>query len=73
MKLPGLAWLELSATPDASGTGSHFRQRAIFFPKGLGGRLYWFSILPFHGIIFNGMAKSISAAAIKRSQNSRVA
>jgi uncharacterized protein YbjT (DUF2867 family) len=71
MKLPGLAWLELSAIPNEDGTGSLYRQRAIFFPKGLGGRMYWFSILPFHGIIFNGMAKSIVAAAEKRSQNSR--
>ncbi len=68
MKLPGLAWLELSVFPSESGSGSHYRQRAIFFPKGLSGRLYWFSILPFHGIIFNGMAKSISAAAVKRSE-----
>ena len=73
MKLPGLAWLELSVTPSETGAGSHYKQRAIFFPKGLGGRLYWFSILPFHGLIFNGMAKSITAAALKRSQNSRMA
>ena len=72
MKLPGLAWLELSVTPHESGVGSHYRQRAIFFPKGLSGRLYWFSVLPFHGLIFNGMAKSISAAAVKQAQNSRV-
>lgn len=73
MKLPGLAWLELSATPNESGDGSHYKQRAIFFPKGLSGRLYWFSILPFHGIIFKGMAKSITAAAVKQAQNSRAA
>ena len=73
MKLPGLAWLELSVTPKENGLGSVYHQRAIFFPKGLGGRLYWFSILPFHGIIFNGMAKSIIAAAEKRSQDSRLA
>lgn len=27
--------------------------------KGLAGRLYWIVLLPFHGIIFNGMAASI--------------
>lgn len=63
MRLPGLAWLELTVTPDAD--GSLYRQRAIFFPKGLSGRLYWFAILPFHGIIFNGMAKRITAAATR--------
>ncbi|MBC7724704.1 MAG: SDR family oxidoreductase [Burkholderiaceae bacterium] len=62
MKLPGTAWLELSATANPAG-GSDYRQRAIFFPQGLGGRLYWFSILPFHGIIFNGMAAKITQTA----------
>ncbi len=62
MKVPGLAWLELSATAKPDGT-SHYTQRAIFFPRGLGGRLYWFSILPMHGIIFNGMANRITQAA----------
>ncbi len=66
MKLPGRAWLELSAEP-AEGGGSIYRQRAIFFPHGLGGRLYWFSILPFHGIIFTGMATRITQAAEARS------
>ena len=67
MKVPGLAWLELSAEPQPDGT-SRYLQRAIFFPRGLGGRLYWLSILPAHGIIFNGMADKITAAAVKRYQ-----
>ncbi len=57
MKLPGRAWLELSASP--SGAGSRFTLRAIFFPTGLSGRLYWYAVLPFHGIIFAGMANYI--------------
>lgn len=64
MKVPGLAWLELSTTPNDSG-GSTYSQRAIFFPRGVAGRLYWYSILPFHGIIFSGMARRIAAAAEK--------
>ena len=67
MKVPGLAWLELSADALPDGT-SHYTQRAIFFPRGLGGRLYWYSILPAHGIIFNGMARRITEAAVKRSE-----
>lgn len=62
MKVPGGAWLELSVTPDDSG-GSNYCQRAVFFPQGLAGRMYWFSILPFHGIIFAGMAGKITRTA----------
>ncbi|MBA8815424.1 uncharacterized protein YbjT (DUF2867 family) [Microbacterium halimionae] len=62
MKVPGLAWLELRATADEEG-GSRYDQRAVFFPRGLAGRLYWLSVLPFHGFIFRGMANRIAAAA----------
>ena len=63
MKVPGGAWLELSVTPDEVNGGSQYRQRAVFFPQGLGGRLYWFSVLPFHGVIFAGMAGKITQTA----------
>lgn len=62
MKVPGLAWLELRASPD--GDGSRYDQRAVFFPRGLAGRVYWFAVLPFHGFIFAGMASRITAAAV---------
>ena len=65
MRVPGRAWLELSVEETAS--GSRYHQRAVFFPQGLGGRLYWFAILPFHGVIFNGMANRISVEAEKRT------
>jgi uncharacterized protein YbjT (DUF2867 family) len=61
MKVPGLAWLEMGVLPD--GGGSRYEQRAIFFPRGLAGRLYWLAVLPFHGFIFAGMANRITAAA----------
>jgi hypothetical protein len=35
------------------------RQIATFRPKGLLGRLYWYSVLPFHYFVFDGMAKNI--------------
>ena len=63
MKVPGGAWLEMRATPTDDG-GSIYDQRAVFFPRGLGGRLYWFAILPFHGVIFNGMANRITETAL---------
>ena len=61
MKVPGKAWLELSVVPE--GAGSRYRQRAIFFPRGLSGRLYWLAVLPFHGVIFASMARRIIAEA----------
>lgn len=61
MRAPGRAWLELSVEPD--GTGSLYRQRAIFFPRGLSGRLYWLAVLPFHSLIFPAMSRNITAAA----------
>ncbi|MFB2584086.1 SDR family oxidoreductase [Herbiconiux liukaitaii] len=65
MKVPGRAWLEMRARPADDGSpGSIYDQRAIFFPRGLGGRLYWFAILPFHGVIFNGMANRITETAL---------
>ncbi|MET0974092.1 MAG: SDR family oxidoreductase [Leifsonia sp.] len=64
MRLPGRAWLEMSAEPD--GVGSVYRQRAIYFPKGLTGRLYWWAVWPFHGVIFAGMTNRITEAAMRR-------
>ncbi|MGM9474070.1 SDR family oxidoreductase [Pseudarthrobacter sp. YS3] len=63
MRAPGRAWLELSVEPD--GDGSLYRQRAIFFPKGLSGKLYWLAVLPFHSLIFPAMSRNITAAAQK--------
>ncbi|MRX42708.1 SDR family oxidoreductase [Agromyces kandeliae] len=61
MRVPGRAWLEMSAEPE--GAGSRYRQRAVYFPKGLAGRLYWWAVFPFHGIVFAGMANRITAEA----------
>lgn len=61
MKLPGQAWLELGI--ERPGGEVRYRQRAIFFPRGLSGRLYWWSVLPFHGLIFSGMARRIVSIA----------
>jgi hypothetical protein len=57
MKLPGEAWLEFKILKK---NGENFlQQTATFRPKGLLGRLYWYSVLPFHYFVFNGMAENI--------------
>ncbi len=62
MKLPGLAWLEMAVGRDHDGMTT-YSQRAIFQPRGLAGHAYWRSISPFHGVIFGGMLRNITAAA----------
>ncbi|WP_324652500.1 SDR family oxidoreductase [Georgenia sp. H159] len=62
MRASGNAWLELSVSPRAGG-GTRYRQRAIFFPRGIVGRLYWWAILPFHVLVFPTMARNILRAA----------
>ncbi len=72
MKLPGLAWLELSVGQNGEGQTT-YRQRAIFQPRGLAGHAYWRSIAPFHGIVFGGMLRNITAAAERAGQASPTA
>lgn len=62
MRLPGLAWLELAVRPEADGT-STLRQVATFHPHGLAGQLYWWSVAPFHGVVFGGMQRGMRRAA----------
>ncbi|MER2133650.1 MAG: SDR family oxidoreductase [Arthrobacter sp.] len=66
MRVPGKAWLELRVDPD--GEGSVYSQRAIYFPRGLLGRLYWWLIYPFHGLIFPSMAKNITRQAARMAE-----
>lgn len=57
MKLPGEAWLEFKIDDNQV-----LHQTATFRPRGLMGRLYWYSIVPFHYFIFGGMIRNISKA-----------
>lgn len=54
MKLPGEAWLMFKTYK------GKLWQKAVFRPHGLTGRLYWYSVLPFHGIIFKGMVRRLA-------------
>jgi len=67
MRVPGEAKLlfEIDPHTDAeSGDRScTLTQTALFQPKGLVGLLYWYAVLPFHGVVFSGMQKGIRRAA----------
>lgn len=54
MKLPGEAWLEFKIVDDK------LIQTATYRPLGLLGRLYWYAVLPFHGLIFEGMLRNLA-------------
>lgn len=53
MKVPGEAWLDFKIE------NGKLIQEATFRPVGIFGRLYWYSVLPFHGYLFNGMIKKL--------------
>lgn len=53
MKVPGSAWLEFKIENNT------LVQSAYFYPKGVLGRLYWYSLIPLHYFVFNNMINSI--------------
>ncbi|HSL74010.1 MAG TPA: SDR family oxidoreductase [Ilumatobacteraceae bacterium] len=61
MKLPGDAWIEWR-TVEREGGGTEIVQRARFVPRGIFGRLYWWTVVPFHIAIFPVMLRRIAAA-----------
>lgn len=55
MKLPGEAWLEFKIE------GKTLHQTATFRPHGWWGKLYWYSVWPFHQLIFQGLINKLAA------------
>lgn len=53
MKLPGEAWLEFKLD------NGKLIQTATYRPIGVTGRLYWYTVYPFHGLIFKGMLSKL--------------
>jgi len=58
MKLPGEAWLEFHIQGDT------LIQTATFRPKGLAGRMYWYAVLPLHGILFKGLIRKLTRSVV---------
>ena len=56
---PGDRWLEMRVTPD--GVGSRYEQRAIFYPRGLLGRLYWFAGRPLQAMALDRRVRRVTS------------
>ena len=62
MRLPGEAWLEWRIESLNNG-GSIITQTARFQPRGLLGRMYWYVVAPFHGLVFPNMLRGVVSDA----------
>lgn len=62
MKLPGPAWLQFEMTP-VEGGRTRFVQTAYFEPHGVLGFLYWWSVYPFHALVFGPMIRELGRRA----------
>jgi uncharacterized protein YbjT (DUF2867 family) len=58
---PGDRWLEMRITPE--GGGSRYEQRAIFYPRGLAGRVYWIVGRPLQARVLDRRVKKVTSAA----------
>lgn len=57
---PGDRWLEMQVTPE--GNGSRYEQRAIFYPRGLVGRLYWYAGRPWQAVALDRRVRKVTSA-----------
>ena len=72
MKLPGVATLAFEIRPvSGSPAMCEMSQIARFKPRGLLGLLYWYAVLPLHGVVFRGMLRGIQRAAMQIAAEDR--
>jgi hypothetical protein len=64
MRLPGEALLDFRVETNGEQQCT-VRQTALFEPRGLFGLMYWYCVLPFHGVVFRGMLAGIQRDAIQ--------
>jgi len=57
---PGDRWLEMRVTPE--GGGSRYEQRAIFYPRGLLGRVYWYAARPLEAAMLDRRVKKVTGS-----------
>jgi hypothetical protein len=64
MRLPGQALLDFRIAANGA-RNCTLRQTALFEPRGLFGLIYWYAVLPLHGIVFRGMLAGIQRDAVR--------
>ena len=57
---PGDRWLEMRITPE--GNGSRYEQQAIFYPRGLLGRVYWYAGRPLQAVALDRRVRRVTSA-----------
>ena len=65
MILPGKAWLEFRIAPEDGKV--RITQEATFSPRGLGGQLYWYLVLPLHAFVFPTMLRNIVRSSKRKA------
>ncbi len=65
MKLPGRAWLryDVVAVDAVDAVACHLTQTALFEPHGLAGFLYWWTLYPFHRLMFPALLRAVAVLA----------
>ena len=70
MILPGKAWLEFRIKKLPNGQ-SEVTQEASYSPRGLGGQLYWYAVLPLHTFVFPTMIRNLIRSANRKDYAAR--
>lgn len=72
-KVPGKAWLEFSIIERGGEAASHVTQRALYSPRGVWGRLYWWVLLPIHPFVFTSQIAAIAKDAEEQARKGQQA
>lgn len=70
VRAPGQAWLEITVQPRENG-GSSYAQRAIIFPRGIPGRLYFLLLRPAHHLVLGALARNIATPPAREALHCR--
>ncbi|WP_189210742.1 DUF2867 domain-containing protein [Actinokineospora fastidiosa] len=71
VRMPGKAWLRLSALPGRTSAESELEQTVAFAPDGLPGRLYWHLRKPAHDMVFAALALGLARETTREAMTGR--